>query len=386
MAIVTRYFSTAAAGAGDGTTWADRAVLFTAGAWSAVITGFDFSGSDSLKCLVGPGTSTITVALAAALFANPPTAANPMAIHGCDSSGNQLTPPDPDWRSCDPEWDDSGLPVLATTTNIITTSLPQCLWRLVKLTASGRTGGAVVTDCRGFDWGVIENSSNNASTGAWATASATCHILNSVVTNTGAAYNYGINLFSAAASAVNCRVVGNAGTSGNRRGIDFSGASAGVVSRCTVLDNGGSGVAMSSVSAAAILHIFESVIANNDGSGVLLPSTASQTGVSIINRCMITGNGAYGIDGQSAARVYALNNRLRDNTSGNLNGFGNYPTDFGNYTTDSDDASEYVDSGAGDFQIKSSSTIAGMGFGVSEQAPAGGGGGAPVITGPPLIL
>ena len=36
MSLITRYFSTAS-GAGDGTTWADRAALFAAGAWSSVI-------------------------------------------------------------------------------------------------------------------------------------------------------------------------------------------------------------------------------------------------------------------------------------------------------------------------------------------------------------
>lgn len=56
MAIVIRYFSTASAGSGDGTTWADRAVFFTGGAYSTVLTNFDFSGSDTLHCYLGPGT------------------------------------------------------------------------------------------------------------------------------------------------------------------------------------------------------------------------------------------------------------------------------------------------------------------------------------------
>ena len=71
MAIVTRYFSTASAGAGDGTTWANRAILFTGGAWSTVITGFAFNGSDSMVARIGPGTYTVTVGMASGLFANP---------------------------------------------------------------------------------------------------------------------------------------------------------------------------------------------------------------------------------------------------------------------------------------------------------------------------
>ena len=139
MSIIVRYFSTSSAGAGDGTSWANRAALFTGGAWSTVITGFAFNGSDSMEARVGPGTYSITVALASGSFANPPTVTNPLIIHGADSSGNLLSPPDPDWTSNMADWDASSLPILDTSSNINTLNLAACYPRLLKFTASNST-------------------------------------------------------------------------------------------------------------------------------------------------------------------------------------------------------------------------------------------------------
>ncbi len=77
-------------------------------------------------------------------------------------------------------------------------------------------------------------------------------------------------------------------------------------------------------------------------------------------------------------------NRLRDNgTSGNFTGTGNWPTTENsvNYTTDSDDATELVNVAGGDYRIKNTATIWGMGFGVSEQPAASTAGGSFVFIG-----
>src|SRR5690606_38306544 len=124
-----------AAGDETGSSWANRATLFSEGNWSTVITGFDFSGSDSLKCLIGPGTYTCSQALASGLFANAPTAANPLILHGCDGSGVALTPSNPGWVSAQPvDWD-SGLPLIATSTNTTVSNLANSVLRLLKITA-----------------------------------------------------------------------------------------------------------------------------------------------------------------------------------------------------------------------------------------------------------
>lgn len=366
MAVVTRYFSTAAAGDGLGLDWDNRAQLHNAGTWSTVLTGFDFSGSDSLLCLIGPGTHTITTnALASGLFSNPPSLANPLVLHGCDSSGVALEPPDAGWVSAEAAWDDSTLPVLATTTNIRTfnAALHTVFARLIKLTGSG-CNQPMSTGVH-FDWCTITNSTSNASTQAQSSGILT----NCVLQCTGSAYAAVAGVNSVA--HFNSRFVGVTGSSGNRHGVNIDGNGFNVIAGCTVVGCAGNGIHYASGNTTQSGLIINSTIANNGANGILLNSTASQTlNWTIRNNC-ITGNGAYGIDA-SAARVFSANNRLRDNTSGNYTNFGNHPTDL-DYTTDSDDATEYVDSGAGDYRIKNTAAIWGGGYGAGDEPASGGG-------------
>jgi hypothetical protein len=372
MAVVVRYFSTSSAGAGDGTTWADRAALFSGGNWSTVITGFNFSGSDALECRIEGGiTYTCSQALASGLFSNAPTAANPLILHGCDDTGARLEPSNPDWVSAQPvDWD-TELPVIATSTNIATVSLAAgCFIRVVSFTASGRTGGAVVSGSQpnSLDWCVVVNSASNSS----AVGVQSSNISNCAVTMSGTAFDYAVshslNLVN------NCRIVATgSASSGNRRGVTWASFSSPHIIGSTILGFAGGAVVSLSTQVAQYGRISQSVLADNPGSAVLLASTSSQTATFVVEGCMVTGNGAYGINAD-ASRVFASNSRLRDNTSGNFNGFGNYPTDLDNYTTDSDDATEYVDAAGGDYRIKYGSAIWGKGYGVADEpAPAGGG-------------
>lgn len=366
MAVVTRYFSTTGAGAADGTTWADRAALLSAGAFSTVITGFDFSGSDSLLCYVGPGTYSITNDLAAADFSTAaPTAANSITFHGCDSSGNALSPPDPDWTSDQPAWDDSTLPEFATTTNIRSLNLTAqtAYARLIKFTATGANQTSV--NGTQLTWCTVSNSSANSAAAAVGTGS----LYNCVVTCTGSSYGQ-VYAMAAGNTAHNVRVVGVAGSSGNRIGIQMDGNGTFSISRCTVISCGGVGISWASGTTSPSASIVRCTIANNGGKGILLNSTASQTQLYQIIGCCITGNGTNGIDA-SASRVMCFGNRLRDNTT-NFANFGNHSTD-NNYVTDSDDATEYVDSSGGDYRIKSTAAIWGQSYGVSDQAASGGG-------------
>lgn len=368
MAIVTRYFSTSAAGAGDGTTWADRAALLSSGNWGGVVTNFDFSGSDSLKCMIGPGTYALGQTMETARFANPPTAANPILFHGCDSSGNPLSPPDPDWVSSQPPWDDSGLPVIATTANMYTSTLALAFWRLIKFTASGPDDYYITAG--DLDWCSVSSSRSNSAAGGFA-----CTGRNCLVSMTGSIYNGGIRL--GAFAVVNCRATGVTGSSGNRSGVSVSNSTNGVLDRITVYGVGGAGVDATAGSASAFFDMNRCTIVGCGGDGVKLSSAASATAINRIAGCLITGNGGYGINAQSAARTLLHDTRLRDNTSGNLNGFGNWPIDMGVYTTDSDDATEYVNAAGGDFRIKNTATnVWGKGYGAGDEAAASGGGGA----------
>jgi hypothetical protein len=377
VAIVTRYFSTADAGTGDGTTWANRAELLPSGNWDTIITGFAFNGTDSLKCMVGPGSYTCSQQLATGLFANAPTNANPLTFAGCDSSGVALEIPDPGWVSCEPAWDDSTLPVIATTTNVGTSLIAN--WYLIKMTASGRNG--YVLGGGSASWCVLVNTTANSSAIA---ASGVGFLESCVCKCTGSSYDVVVSQGNAV-WATNTRIEGVAGSSGNRRGFAQTGNGS-YLTGVTVVNCGGAGIEYTGTSTGQFLRVTRCVVANNAGSGIKSNSTASQTLNYHVAGCLITGNGAYGIDAQSEGQFVITQNRLRDNTSGNTNGTDNYPIDLGNYTTDSDDASEYVSTGAdGDFRVNNGATIHGMGFGVADEPAAGGSGGNANIFGGSVI-
>lgn len=360
MAVVTRYFSTTGAGAANGTSWADRAALFSAGNWSTVITGFAFNGSDSLKALIGPGNYTCSQALATGLFANPPTVANPLVLAGCDSSGVLLALPDPDWTSNQPAWSDASLPSINTTTNIATISLANTLPYLIKFTASARSGSVIGSGV--LSWCVVINSNSNVSSVGIGVNAYGC-----VVKCTGAIYS---GIASGSTLLVRTRLEGVTGSSGTRHGLVGSSAS-GTLVGVTMVNLGGDGLNVTSVSTGQTYKLLHCTIANVGGTGIKPNSTAAQTSNYEAHNCLITGCGSFGIDAQSEANFLATSNRLRDNASGNFNGFDNYPTDLNNFTTDSDDATEYVDVGSGDFRIRNTAAIWGQGYGPSDQPSTG---------------
>jgi hypothetical protein len=372
MAIVTRYFSTTSAGAGDGTTWADRAALFSSGNWSSVITGFNFSGSDSLLCLIGPGTYTCSQSLETGTFTNAPTTTNNLFLHGCDSSGDKLAPSNPDWVSSQPVNWDSSLPVIEVSGDRRLAGIVQCLLRLLKITASDRNSGSVISNMR-FDWCVVSNGSSNTAVESLAFP---VSITNSAIAATGTAYS--VVLREPSQFTSNVRVSGNpSATSGSRRGATFSGGSIHRAERLTIFGNIGAGIINTGTQH---LYIASSVSYNN-GNGVEITATSQNGNPTEVKQCVVVG-GTYGVllaSGNTA--VVVSDSRLRDNTSGNISGSGNFPTDFNNDTsaTGADQAArddaEFVDAAGGDFRIKNTSELWGKGYGAGDQPAAGGGGG-----------
>jgi len=358
MALVVRYFSTAGAGAEDGTTWANRAPLVVSAAWNSIITGFDFSGADGLECLVATGDyATISSTLNAAAFANPPTAANPLYVHGCDSSGARLAVPDPKWVSAQPGFATATLPVITLGT---THFINQGHWRLVRL-VSTRTNGAVI-QAGVWDWVSVENSASGSG--------AAC-VNGGVLTNcalkmTGTEYSY-----VGSGSAIlwrNVRLEGNASaTSGNRRGASTT--SFELWCDCTIVNNPGVGLLVGA-STNRTSQLRRCTIVNNGGDGVEV-STSSGTKVLYITDSLVTGNGGYGIEAGSGAVLYLAGCRLRSNTSGNVTGGGNTDTSsaWGNDTSTGTDAAEYVDAANGDYRIKYGSSLWGTGIGAGDEPP-----------------
>jgi hypothetical protein len=367
MSVITRYFDASGAGTADGTSWANRAALYTGGAWSSVIRSFAFNGSDSLLCLVN-GTITIGDTLTTADFTNAPTYSNPLLFHGCDASGNPLTVPDPDWVSAMPAWDDTTLPVLQTTTNISTLSFTtgyNVHGRLLKFTSSA--AAQVLVGSNGvWDWCSFANSTSNTS----AALINGGRLVNCIGSVTGTSYSHCFGGTNQYWSLHNCRVTGVTGSSGNRYGFSATSASGGAITQSTVAGCGGVGIHSGSGNAMGFV-IRNCTIRNAGGNGIQLTTGGAPTNSYILEGNMITGAGGYGIDADTQPRGMFGRNRLRDNTSGNFGNVTNMPTDWDNYTTDSDDATEYVDTASGDLRIARRALIWPYGFGAGRQDPGG---------------
>lgn len=341
MALVTRYFSTTAAGAGDGTTWADRAALFSAGVWSTVITGFAFNGSDAMEARIEGGlTYTQGAALTSALFTNAPTAANPLTLIACDSSGDRLADQSPGWKSPMPLWDVSLLPTIATTTNIQTSTLATANWYQIRITASGRNGDMVTAG----SWNrcVAVNSTSHSSAmvsnnGSWSGSYLEC---------SGTAF---VSI-SGSIGAFNCRFKGNASaTSGNRDGLTSSS-----IIGCTVTGATRYSVACYNANAPVYCTIV------GGSAGIYIISGSS---VVIAHGNLVVNSTGWGV-GYSTGGGILNNTRLRDNTSGNIQSANT--VSLGTYDTDSDDATEFVDSAGGDYRIKYGAPTWGTGVGAGD--------------------
>ena len=369
MAIVTRYFSTTGAGAADGTSWANRAALYSAGNWSTVITGFNFGGADSLNCLIGTGSYTCSQSLESGTFSvAAPTADNRLFLRNCDSSGN-LVVPDASFIS------DAGA--------IDTTAMP-----FINYTAAGRcvnTTGIVLYGLR------IESAQNDGvvaqvlsveqcyivSTGSGSSASAAFRVYNIKnshlycnTSNYAAVVNCDENN---TLSVMNCRIQGITGTTSNRRGLSSNAFAPSIyIANNTIFGMGGIGISMTGASAGDM--IANNVINGTGSDGINISRSATGTGVAAqVCNNMITNCGGWGVNQSSSVGMLASNNRLRNNTSGNFTGMGNYPTDIANETAAGTDADEYVDAAGFDFRIKNTSSIVGRRFGVSDQPATGGG-------------
>lgn len=369
MGITTRYFSTSAAGDADGTSWANRAALLDgSGNWSTVLTGFDFT-NDTLICRIGPGTYDVLQNLTSALFSVAPNAIGYLYFHGCDSSGNLLTPVDPDWKSTQPAWSTTGIPLINFGSSYC--YLPNLSPLHINFT--GSRPSYILAELSGPQW--CQFFTTSSSTNGYVAYLSPLPAVNCVFSAEGAsAYT---NVVEVLTAMINCRIIGPGASvgSGNRHGVlDTVGYRQ---INCTIVGVGGSGIDCEATHATRQFVIDSCTIANCGGTGIDLSNTASPvTNVSLISNCMITGCGGYGINANSQISAIVKDCRLRDNTSGNLYGLGNYPTDLNNYTTDSDDATEYVNTSTGDYRIKNTATnIWGKGYGAGDEPASSSGGG-----------
>lgn len=182
------------------------------------------------------------------------------------------------------------------------------------------------------------NSSTNASAGGVSdAANAGCRIVNSDVQSGGASGGaYGINGTATTSAMIGCRAKCAGGDAIRGRGL---------VAHCTAYESA-RGISQDSTTAAAIL-IYNTVYGNSgDGIDVVTSTTARQT---IIGNC-ITDNGGYGIDFNTSTCVKVISHeRYRDNTSGDINGGGDWKsgTDIAPVTVDTGGAGTDYQAAAG---------------------------------------
>lgn len=361
-----RYYSpTGAAGTGDGTTWANRAALFSSGNWSSVLTGFNHS-TDSQIAFVGPGTGSNSQAFTASLFTNAPSAQYPLLFAACDSSGNLVEPPDPAWCSPMPDWDDSACPIIQNSSGAII-NCDHVSARMIRFEITGSNNASAFAGSGLAEWCVfLTNSSATNGTLTNPTRMANCVLLG------GGSGGFN-TLCGAQGLIVNSRFRQLAGTSGgNRRGIGTSSGFQAI--GCTVVGFTGNGITFDGSGASAVSVIERCTIHGNGGAGIRMNATASQTQQCRIVNCYIANSGGWGIDNASS-RTYLSGNRLRDNTSGNITGAGAYPTDFGNDVSAGTDADEIVSVAGLNYLLRTGGAAWGKGFGAGDQIPTGGSGG-----------
>ena len=359
MAITTRYFSTASAGVGDGTTWANRAALLDgSGYLSSIITGFDFT-SNALFCHVGPGTYTLGQSLTNTLFTKPMTTLTPLFLHGCDSNGNLLQPKNTAWKSSMAPWSSDGIPYL-NFGSLYLSSLTNTFY--YHINASGSRNGYVLTSITYAEWCKFYQTGSGTASYIAGTIQP---ILNCVFDSTGATGYQAI--MQPAAPLYNCKIIGPGPSVGSGTRAGISAATFYDIVNCHVTGVGGHGIRLPATANSRRCSMFNNTITNCGGDGISMENTISPvTARSDISRCIITGCGGYGINANSTIITSVNSCRLRDNTSGNINGIGNFRTDLNNNETAGSDTNEYTAPSLYDYSIKPTSYLWGKGYGAGD--------------------
>jgi hypothetical protein len=327
-----------------------------------VLTGFDFSGSDALEARIGPGSYTMAQNLAATSFTNPPTVGNTLTLHGCDSLGNKLEPPDPNWVSAQPVWNQAGIPVISYSGNFYIAPT-QTYVKLLSFSISGNAQYLFSANISCAEWLYCY---------ADATAVAFYPFGQLIGKNCAAkmagSYARGYDC-ATSGGFYNCRVEGNTASGGGTKDGFLIRAGSWIVN-CTSVNNYGSGF-YSSSAATSTLRLKKLLAHGNSGSGIAFGTALTTNGAEISG--IFTGNGAYGVGLNGSTKINVGHARLRDNTSGNFSAFGNNlvgpnvdETVTSGATAADRNANEFVDYINGDYRIKPASHLWGKGYGFDQ--------------------
>lgn len=360
MAVVRRYFSTTGAGAADGTSWANRAALFSAGAWSTIITGFNFT-SDSLEAYVGPGSYSISAVLST-WSSTAPSQKFPCFLIACDSSGNKWTAPNPDWVAAMPDWDTTGMPVLTGTTNSVINHAGVALEGLVIASA---VNGTVINGLHSIRWCVVSNTGNNAGGAALGGSPISMECV--IAKCTGTAYDK-VCGSAPAGVAVNVRVVGNlSATSGNRHGWQTSNNATYSFLNLVVINNKGYAVAQTTANTGVSVRSTNLLVWNSSSSGTSdgIYNNGTSTNVGHLRKAIVCNVAGYGLNVANTNKLFYHDCFFRDCASGNINDTSSMP--LNSETVTETDSQLFVDHTNLDLRIKNTSAYWGRGIGAGDE-------------------
>lgn len=348
MALTKRYVRSDAAGGGDGTTNTNSGAngAFT---WAEMITDINTPRA-GYKYLVKSGTyanGTTTTTLT-----GDGSTTSPNVIEGFNATEGDLIA---QGRTSGGALDTANFPVISytgTTAKFDASGATHLVLRCLNITSAASAAtldvatNSRVTRCK------VDNSSSNASAaGITATgAGADLVIIDCDVGPGVSGAAHGIRTSMSNANIIGCRVKWIAGNALRIRSTVS-------VQGCTLYE---SGIGINcDLNSSNNNRIFGNTIVNNTGDGIDVAT--GTTGAMHISGNHITGNGGYGIDFNTSTCVKMLGfNRMRDNSSGDINGGGDWEegTSLANITSDDTDAIDYVDQANDNYLLKSAAPAA----------------------------
>jgi hypothetical protein len=361
MAITERYVDASAAGGGDGTTAATSGAngAFT---WAEMITDIN-TPRVGYRYNVKQGTYSLS---ATTTLTGDGTTTSPNIIRGYKTTIGDATL----LRTTGGVVDTSNMPTIAYgstyrfaangATNLIVESLN------ITSTVAGSTirlgTESLAVNCK------IDNASTSSSAYAFEGDAVSTQIVNcDAILSAGVA---GSKAISTAGPVSYCLVSGGGGN-----GIELANNATSIVHN-TVYD---SAIGIRTLNTTARAEILSNTIVNCTGDGIdIVTATTAQIRITGNH---ITGCGGYGIDfNTSTCPKILINNRFRDNTSGNVNGGGDYETATSilNQTADDTDALDFTDHTTDDYSLKSTAAGYHTGLGWYQNIGANG---TPVATG-----
>lgn len=358
MALTKRYVSSAGGGAHDGTTEADA---FT---WAEMVTDLNTPRAGYkylVKGAVALGTTTTTLT-------GDGSATSPNIIEGYNSTEGDLYL----GRSAGGALNTTNYPAISytgTTARFDASGSTHLELRCISITSAASNPTVTLGANSGLSNSLVTNTGTNAASSA-AQGGTTDHaIMNCDLRTADTGAGHAVRFIGAGWFISGCRIKCLAGTGLLVRSAGI--AIHNTIYECTI------GLRTDNTSAAPICQYNTIVNCSGDGIDIITSSTQLHT----IQNNHITGCGGWGIDFNTSTCQKRLGfNRFRDNTSGNVNGGGDWEegTSLANIATDDTDAVDFTDQSTDDYSLKAGAPATSKGIGYLVDIGANG---SPVVTG-----